>query len=228
MPVLNSPFAAVKKKGRPKGSKMNPNSPRALAAKARRAVTPAVTPAVPPAVTPDAGAAISDVDLFGAAPNFDRPEPTPEPSAEPTPEPSAEPTPEPSAEPQSDPKPEPESTAESQRPLAMFVWDTIVAMLASIIGVFWLPRPCGKNPDAGEIPYDEREMVISAFCEYLHSIGVAIMNPAQKLWLAIGAYAAPRLLATVNWARSKFFKKKTKTSEATQPDSRQAKTENAG
>ena len=54
MPGLNSPFAAVKKKGRPKGSKMNPNSPRALAAKARRAVTPA------------AGAAISDVDLFGA------------------------------------------------------------------------------------------------------------------------------------------------------------------
>ena len=77
-----------------------------------------------------------------------------------------------------------------------------------MIGVFWYPRPCGSATAKGEIPYDEREMVISAFCKYFQSIGMKALSPVQELWLAIGAYCSPRLVLTVQWFKTKFAKKK--------------------
>jgi hypothetical protein len=77
-----------------------------------------------------------------------------------------------------------------------------------MIGFFWYPRPCGTDAAKGEIPYDEREMVISAFCKYFHSIGMKALSPVQELWLAIGAYCSPRLVLTVRWFKAKFAKKK--------------------
>jgi hypothetical protein len=97
---------------------------------------------------------------------------------------------------------------EVHRPIAEMIWDSIILMLCMFIGAFWQPRKVGSNMQNNEIPFDERKMVIDAFCEYLASLGMIVLSPLQKLWLAIGAYSMPRLFLTINVLKEKFFKKK--------------------
>jgi hypothetical protein len=97
---------------------------------------------------------------------------------------------------------------EVHRPVAEMIWDSIILMLSMFIGAFWQPRKVGSNMQNNEIPFDERKMVIDAFCEYLASLGMIVLSPVQKLWLAIGAYAMPRLFLTINVLKEKFFKRK--------------------
>lgn len=240
----------IKKKnkgGRPKGSKTRPDAPSKL--KKLHAVRdskghfiPATTQAVgttaAPADNPMTGGAATkpaaspetrpDTELFGETPDFEKkqlpglPDGNPE-NAESTGTSDQSGTADQSGAGDEKP-PEPESTAESQRPLATVCWDTIVQLLAMTIGTFWFPRKVGDNAAAGEIPFDEREMVITAFCEYFHSVGVAILSPVQKLWLAILAYSMPRLGMTMQWLKTKFAKKK-KVEPKNENDARFAKTE---
>ncbi len=100
------------------------------------------------------------------------------------------------------------------------IWDSAVGLLAAIIGVFWFPRKMGKNTEAGEIPYDEREMVISAFCKYFASIGLTVLTPLQELYMAIFAYSAPRLNLTFQWIKLRFMKKAKPAQETPPPDNR--------
>ena len=99
------------------------------------------------------------------------------------------------------------STAEEHRGFATIIWDSIVGLFAMIIGAFWFPRKVGKNAQAGEIPYDEREVVISAWCKYFESIGLKALTPLQELFYVIGMYCLPRLRATFEVIRFKFMKK---------------------
>jgi hypothetical protein len=96
---------------------------------------------------------------------------------------------------------------EDHRAIATMVWDSIVGFLAMMVGVFWFPRPFGKNVEKGEIPYDEREMVVSAFCVYFASIGLKVLSPFESLCMAIFGYSLPRLRETMTWFKFKFMKK---------------------
>ena len=228
------------KGGRPKGSKTRPDAPSKLKklhaqrdakghfipAVPPSPVSPAtppspVSPATPPPPPPPPAAVTPDSSIFGTVPDFDNPPPgalPPEaetPAGGPTPDPAAGgPAPEPEAAPV-----EPEATAESHRPLALTLFNTIVALLASIMGEFWYPRKVGHDHANGEIPFDEGEMVVTAICEYFQTLGMAVLTPAQKLWLAILAYTTPRLGFIINWCKTQFFKRKTKPVQ-TGPDPR--------
>ena len=201
-----------RKRGRPPGSKTRADAPSKLKSKSapvRDAAghflpAPAAAPepaAAPAPAAPAPTASAPDTDLFGAVPEFAGEAmdtgAAPTPGAEPTP--GTDPTP--------DAEPAPDAGPESQRSLATVCWDGIVGLLASFIGAFWHPRKMGPDAAAGEIPFDEREMVISAFMDYFHSIGLKVLTPAQKLWLAILAYATPRLRLTIIWLKEKFKKK---------------------
>jgi hypothetical protein len=114
-----------------------------------------------------------------------------------------------------------EATAEQHRGLASAIWDGSIGVLSGLIGKFWQPRRVGSDPQKNEIPYDERELVITAFCEYFKSIGMAVMSPAQNLWLAIFTYASPRFHETFMAIKLKFFTKRAQPTPQTQPgDSR--------
>jgi hypothetical protein len=95
------------------------------------------------------------------------------------------------------------SEKEQHRPLATVIFDTTTNLLASFVGTFWLPKPKGDNIAAGELPFDEREMVVSAVIDYFDSVGMKILTPLQKLWLAIVAYSMPRLAQTVVWIKNR-------------------------
>lgn len=114
------------------------------------------------------------------------------------------------------------------RPLASMVWDSIIGFMVMVVGKFWLPRPFkkeGANPEAGEISYDEREMVIDKFIKYFEYIGMVALTPIQELWLAIFTYAMPRMQLTWMWLRTAFMKR-AKPGPAEAPgDTRFAKTE---
>ncbi len=114
---------------------------------------------------------------------------------------------------QADPKPVDPSM---HIPLASMIWDSIIAMLVMFVGPVWFPRRVGTNLAAGEIPFDERKMVIDAFCKYFTSIALIALTPLQELCLAIGAYTMPRLAATIQVVRKWFSKKKT--AEPPKPD----------
>jgi hypothetical protein len=116
--------------------------------------------------------------------------------------------------------PKNESQPEDHRPISTMIWDSAIGLLCGIMGLFWLPRKMGKNIEAGEIPYDEREMVISAFCKYFASIGMTILTPAQELYMAIFAYCAPRLNLTFQWIKLRFMKKAKPAQETPPPDNR--------
>jgi hypothetical protein len=96
---------------------------------------------------------------------------------------------------------------EDHRGLATVIWDSIVGLFVMFFGAFWFPRKVGRNPENNEIPFDEREMVVSAFCKYFESIGLKALSPLQELFCVIGAYCLPRLRATVEVIRFKFMKK---------------------
>ena len=222
----------VKKKGgRPKGSKTRPDAPSKLARAAKLhavrdakghfipaahaagapVAAPATNPVASPAVpTPASAETRPDTELFGAVPDFDKKllPGQPDGSAENAESPHAETAAPENETGSNETPPETETTAESQRPLATVLWDTIIQILVMTVGSFWYPRKVGTDVAAGETPFDEREMVITAFCEYFHAVGVAVLTPVQKLWLAILAYSMPRLGMTVNWLKARFAKKK--------------------
>lgn len=202
----------------PPSSPVNPVS--STPSPAAASSNPALPSPEPAAPLPPAQ---SDKELFGATPSFDRPpehfaggQPGPQPSPIPEEIPAQEPGPgaAPNEEPTIDGKaelanePTSDEQKEQQRPLATMIWDSIVSLMAVFIGSFWLPRKVGSNLEAGEIPYDEREMVIVAWCEYLVSVGMAILTPGQKLAAAIANYSFPRLFHTIEVLKKRYFAKK--------------------
>ena len=227
---------AVAKKKMENAQKMQAEAQAALAAASQKpSVSPSPSNPSPkdlPTVhdtgsTPGVPTSQPDTDLFGKTPNFDRPPAqfagagnAPDPSPIPEPEPV---TPEvlppgsPGGEDGSGPAPAPEGNPESQRPLATMIWDSLVNMLAVFIGRFWLPRKQGDHPELGEIPYDEREMVVSSLCEYLHSIGMTLLSPGQKLALAITNYSSARIFPTLSILKERFAKRRAQAKPATPP-----------
>jgi hypothetical protein len=202
--ALTTPLVTPKPKpkhpgGRPTGSKTRPDAPSKLAKLsklvelARQAKAPATPTATPPPET-----SRPDSDLFGKPPSFERELPPDDSAPGLAGEPTAGETP---------PEETAPDAAESHRALSMVIWDSIVGMLSIMIGPFWQPRKVGGNASAGEIPYDERQMVIDAFCKYFAAVGMAILSPVQELWLSIGAYASPRLVLTLMWLKARFSKK---------------------
>lgn len=151
-----------------------------------------------------------DTELFGKTPNFERPPENfagggngPEPSPLPGDNANYTEYMPPGGNPEP-PKPEPDLN--SHRPFAMMIWDSIINFLAVFIHPCWLPRKIGQNVQQGEVPYDERDSVIAAFCEYLQSIGMILLSPGQKLSLAIANYSLPRLMITISVLKTKFGK----------------------
>ncbi len=200
--------AAEKKKGRPPGSKTRPDAPSKLARAALNPTqpqpqAPPVNPQTQQAPPPGNNASRPDTDLFGAVPPPGNSEQETE-----------------TEFPPEDQTPKNESQPEDHRPISTMIWDSAVGLLAAMIGLFWLPRNVGKNPEAGEIPYDEREMVISAFCKYFASIGMTVLTPLQELYMAIFAYSAPRLNLTFQWIKMRFMKKAKPAQETPPPDNR--------
>ena len=105
--------------------------------------------------------------------------------------------------------------AESHRSVSTFVWDTIVQLLATIFGMEWMPRKMGNGP--GELPYDEREMVINAFVDYFAWVGLMLLNPLHRLWIALGSYSLPRTFTFVRWLKTRRMKKANATETTAQP-----------
>lgn len=177
-----------KKWGRPVGSKTRPDAPSKLK-RAGTQQTPPDNQTPPTQQTPPPSGSRPDSDLFGTVPPPDDGSP-PDENEFPKEEETAS-----------------ESNPEDHRPLSTMIFDSVVGIFATIIGVFWLPRKVGRNAEAGEIAYDEKEMVVSAVCKYFASIGMTILTPAQEMYMAIFAYCAPRLNLTFQWIRLKFMKK---------------------
>ncbi len=204
-PAGNAPAGnAQKKKGRPTGSKTRPDAPSKLARAALNPTPPQPQPQAPPLnPQPGSNASRPDTDLFGSVP----PPGNSEQEAE-------------TEFPPEDETPKNESQPEDHRPIATMIWDSAIGLLCAIMGLFWLPRKMGKNVEAGEIPYDEREMVIGAFCKYFASIGMTILSPAQELYMAIFAYCAPRLNLTFQWIKMRFMKKAKPAQDTPPPDNR--------
>jgi len=189
-------------------------------------------PAIAPKAEPVPGdtappQSLFDQQIFGATPDFDNPPPdfTTAGGSEPGADQTSGEASDGGAEASDGEYTPPPDNPDNHRPLAMFIWDTIIAFMATLVGDFWLPRPVGSDASAGELPYDERENVLQAFCKYFVSIGMVFLTPIQELWLAIGAYCAPRLLGTIQFLKATFFKKKPKPVNQTETDTRQAKTE---
>jgi hypothetical protein len=197
--------------GRPPGSKTRLDAPSKLAAAARNSQTP-FQPQTQTQIPPVSGASRPDTDLFGN----EKPSPGETP---PDGEKSFFP-PDEEINVKKD-----ESEPEDHRPVATMIWDTIIGLFTAIIGAFWLPRKMGKNIEAGEIPYDEREMVISAFCQYFASIGMAVLSPLQMLYMAIFTYCVPRLKMTFDWIKLRFMKKAKPAATQPEKDNRMPQTE---
>lgn len=224
--------------GRPPGSKTRPDAPSKVAKLQRDASghflssKPAAPPdarltapaPVAPAPLPAApGEAKPDTDLFGATPKFEGEAPPDD--APPMPNEEGRMKNEKTAEggtppPDDGPKAE---TAESQRPLAEFLFVSAIQLLAMLIGPFWFPRKKGDSAETGEIPFDEKEMVVEKLCAYFHSVGMAVLTPLQDLWMAIGLYAMPRLGLTFAVLKQKFGKKKSANPPNAPGDTRFAK-----
>lgn len=183
---------APNKGGRPKGSKTRPDAPSMIAKREKLAT---VQP-------PSDGTVHTDTEIFGDITIEQEPpnEHQTHNAYEATP--GNEPPPETQTE-----IPHVAPDAESQRPIAEMIWDTIVGLMATFVGSFWLPRKVGNDPQKGEIPYDERDMVVKAFCVWLASIGMMALTPLQNLWMAIAAYSMPRMFATITVLKSWFAKK---------------------
>lgn len=199
-----------KKTGRPPGRKSSPNTPQQIAKREREKLAAQAeheklmnSPATPqtPAETP----AASDKTLFGTVPEFELP---PEAFA------GSGTNPEPSPIPNdgiNEPSPEyfpPDSATnpDTHRPLANMVWSMFISIMVVFVGPFWQPRKMGGNP--GELAYDENEMVIASFCKYLAHVGMVALSPAQEFALSVANYSFPRLFATIDVLKAKFFKKK--------------------
>lgn len=185
-----------KKIGRPLGAKTRPDAPSKLAAQARRSQTETFSD--PPKTAPASGGARPDTEIFGET------KLPPENELPPKSESDLPPDDE-SGRPEKN-----ESKPEDHRAVSTMVWDSIVGLLCAFVGKFWLPRKYvadGARPEQGEIPYDEREMVITAFCRYFASIGMAAMSPLQELCMAIFVYATPRLRLTLEFLKMRFMKK---------------------
>ena len=214
-------FKKKSKAGRPLGKKTRPDAPSKLAKLAKLSSPVSIVPsgaADPIATTttkiPDSVLPIrSDSEIFGnaklpvdAEKKIETSLPETELNQNPGLPPGNEIPKDESGLPPED-KSAPAGNEDDHRGLSIVIWDSIVGLFTSMIGLFWLPRPVGKNSAAGEIPYDEREMVISAFTKYFQSIGMKALSPFQELCFAIGGYSLPRLNATVTWLRFKFMKK---------------------
>lgn len=196
----------VPKGGRPAGAKTRADSPRLIAYKAKliregKAIPEHLrdTP-VAPDVAQQFNQTMADTQIFG-----DQPEP--QPSANPNTE-----NPNPGAESAKNatPPPEPEKTKPADPSayieMAGMIWDTIIAFLVGIMGRFWLPRPMGSDAAKGQIPYDERNLVVSSFAKYLASISSAVITPLQEFCCAIFLYCAPRINEIVIWFKAKTAK----------------------
>lgn len=243
--ALDSRLAGIiKKTGRPKGSKSIPRAVRlrreldeeekkaALKGKSMETKTVAAAPVPPPPPAPSLTPLASDKELFGNTPSFDRP---PEnfmgdrngPNPSPIPPPSSDfapagDTPIFDSPPQPEPEPQPEAKpdSESHRPFASMIWDSVVNLLAVMVGPFWQPRKIGGNAAAGEIPYDERDVVILSLCKYLHHVGMIMLSPGQELSLAIANYSMPRIFATIAVLKSRIGKRRKPAANQTADDPR--------
>jgi hypothetical protein len=184
MTVIETISQPPRRRGRPAGSKTRPDAPSKLKS----------APAVP-------GATPTDQDIFGAV-KLPPENPAPGAASELPPE---NPAPGAASElPPENPAPKTETdTADEHRPLASNIFDSVTMMLATFFGNFWHPRPIGKNAAAGEIPVDEKEIVVLALCRYFKSVGMAILSPLQDLMMAIFFYCSPRLMMMLQAYRQK-------------------------
>lgn len=112
------------------------------------------------------------------------------------------------------PAPDPAAASGSHRALATMLWRMIVAMLATVFGKEWFPRKKGPGPD--EIPYDEEEMVISAAVDYFQWVGMVLLNPLERLCLAVGTYCMARIFTVMRWWKNR------KEKQAPEPEPRAA------
>jgi hypothetical protein len=182
----------------------------------------------------------ADAIALGAPAPTPSAKPTPQPA--PAPEPAKpEPAPQPAPEPQPTPKPEPAGPApdfsdlpkgdgpgspgeQAKEPseseilmayerLAVMFWDSIIRLLAALLGEFLLP----KTPD-------ERKMVIDAIVLWLKATAFAAITPIQNLWFAIGFYALPRMPASIQKITHWWKTRKQKRGKGPEPE--QPKKEN--
>jgi hypothetical protein len=234
-----------RKIGRPPGSKTRPDAPSKIARLQRDASghflpknppapppdarlvsnpAPPVTPAPAPAAAPVE--ARPDTELFGATPKFDGEAPPD--SGAPDLGGAAEDDFH-STAPRADEAPPVDApaveTPEDQRPLCEALFSMVVQILAMFFGPFWFPRKKGSDAAAGEVPFDEKEMVVEKLCKYFHSVGMAVLTPLQDLWLAIGLYCAPRIGLTFVILKNKFGKKKSANPPDAPGDTRFAKSD---
>lgn len=156
----------------------------------------------PPRMTAEAPAPGAGIPPGSPPPgeNFD---PPPNGSAPPPPGESAAPT----------------SPTQDTRKLAITVWAMIVNLLVAIFGDAMQPRRIEVSP--GQF-YDENEMMIGAWADYLASLGIKPLTPLMNLWLAFAAYCLPRMTVIVLKFKSWFKKKEPAGSRgAPAPEARQ-------
>jgi len=169
-------------------------------------------PVVPPPITPAPDGAPSippakpDTTLFGEHARTPKPDATPPPSSTPPPKPD---------EPKKEPEPASHAEPINHRPLAEMAFAMWTQIFAMMFGDFWFPRRVGHDVSKGEIPFDEREPVVSALVGYMNFVGMVVLTPLQNLWLAIAGYSLPRLGATFQAIKHRYWKKTpTKTATA--------------
>lgn len=184
--------------------------------------------------------AVSDSEIFA---HGSPPEPKVEPEEKPAPGPAPAPdaagsNPSDEAPPLNEPGPEmpkaapatPDKTIDPNV-LANLVWGMELSLMSAIFGREMMPRKfvnpaSGQAPDlaAGELPYDESEMVRSAWVDYLISLGVVVLSPLKALYLAHAAYLLPRMIFLVRGVRGWFSKKTRQTTSAKSPEAEKPQT----
>ena len=189
---------------------------------------PIIAPSPAPAAQLENIATVSDSKIFN---HGSPPEPKPGPGGDKNFDPGQNvnggPGPAPAPGPGEEIPPLNEPAAESEKPspstpdkaldpqmLAELVWGMELNLMAAIFGKPMLPRkyvnPAMAQPDlsAGELPYDEGEMVRSAWVDYLSSLGLIVLSPLKALYLAHVVYLIPRMIVLVQGVRG-WFRKKT-------------------
>jgi hypothetical protein len=119
----------------------------------------------------------------------------------------------PKVEPEKKPDETPMNSAEADQ-IASMIWGAELNLCQAIFGAKMMPRKYvkeGADPAKGEVPFDESEMVRGAWKEYLISLGLIILSPLKKLWLAHAFYFVPRLGIVIGAIKNRFKKKSDQT-----------------
>ena len=101
--------------------------------------------------------------------------------------------------------------------ISMMIWGMELNLMGMMFGPEMFPRKFvkdGADPSRGELPYDEGEMVRSAWFDYLVGLGVVIFSPLKALWLAHAMYLTPRVGFVIRAIKGKFGKKKNSGAES--------------